>query len=182
LKLRIPGWAAGQPVPSDLYSYEDKETADISIKVNGERIDSSTEDGYAILNRSWKSGDRVEIDFPMPIRRVHAHPNVEADQGRVALERGPIVYCAEGVDNQGHVENLVLGDDVNLLAERQPDLLNGVTVMSGSVEAWVNDNSSPDGMDEIPFMAIPYYAWNHRGPCEMAVWLPENKNVAVIPE
>jgi len=178
--LRLPGWAQGKPIPSDLYSYVDDESPEIPIRINGETVDYRVEKGYAVFDRLWKKGDRVEIEFPIPVRRVKAHPKVEADQGRVAFERGPIVYCAEGIDHQGHVENLVLSEPTVLTPEWRSDLLNGVTVLTGGVERKSISGNANATLAEVPFMAIPYYAWNHRGPCEMAVWLPEDEAHAVL--
>ena len=153
LSLRVPGWAKGQPVPSDLYRYVDDTPAEIGLTINGGSLVVRDEDGYINLNREWHAGDTVELDFPMPIRRVVAHPNVADCAGKVALERGAIVYAAEAVDNNGHVLDMTLTDDKPLSAEHRPDLLGGMTVITGE-----------------NFMAIPYYAWAHRGTGEMAVW------------
>ena len=99
--MRIPGWALGKPVPGDLYRFADPQAAPVSLKVNGEPVEAEPgQDGYVHLKRSWKAGDRVELDLPMPVRRVLAHEKVEANKGKVALMRGPVVYCLEGVDNK----------------------------------------------------------------------------------
>jgi uncharacterized protein len=154
LSLRVPGWVKGQPVPSDLYRYLDDTAGDITLKVNRQTIFVSDENhDYINLTREWRSGDIVEIDFPMPIRRVIAHPNIDDLVGKVALERGAIVYAAEAVDNNGHALNITLPDDKSLSAEHHADLLGGVTVITGE-----------------NFTAIPYYAWAHRGVGEMTVW------------
>ena len=182
LRLRLPIWARGRPLPSDLYSYVNDETSEILIRINGQEVPYSQDKGYAVLSRQWKKGDTVEIEFPMPVRRVHARKEVQADRGRVAFERGPIVYCAEGVDHGGHVENLIIGPECVLTPQHRPDLLGGVVVLSGMVQAKSPaEGGEPAVQDGVPFQAIPYYSWNHRGPCEMAVWLPENEEVAVTP-
>jgi len=115
----------------------------------------------------------VELSLPMPVHRVTSDERVAADAGRVALERGPIVYCAEAVDNGGRVFNLVLPDDAPLRAEPRPDLLGGVTVIAGRALALV---AGEDGRSvltrEQDFVAVPYSVWAHRGEGEMAVWLP----------
>ncbi len=154
LMLRVPGWVKGQPVPGDLYRYLDATPGAVSLRLNGAPLAGEETDGYLTITRDWAAGDIVEIDFPMPIRRVLAHPAISDTVGKVALERGPLVYAAEGIDNGGHALDLILPDDLPLYAEHRPELLNGVTVIRG------------DG-----FMAIPYYAWGHRGVHEMAVWL-----------
>ena len=103
LKIRIPGWAKGQPVPSDLYTQTKPSSAmEISVAVNGRAGNGVPgKDGYLTVEREWKGGDVVEVDLPMPVKRIRAHAKVEADKGRLAVERGPIVYCAEGCDNGG---------------------------------------------------------------------------------
>jgi hypothetical protein len=161
LHLRVPGWAQGQPVPSDLYRYAQPAAEAVRIQVNGEEIPVEPVKGFVTISRTWQSGDRVMIELPMPVQRVLGHEQVAANRGRVALERGPLVYCVEGVDN-GRLADLHLPDDAALTAEHQPDLLGGVTVIRGE--------------GERPFLAIPYYAWANRGAGEMAVWLPVNGN------
>lgn len=174
--VRVPGWSRNKPVPGDLYRYEDTESEAYSIKVNGEPFAGSLEKGYARLRRTWADGDIIEVDLPMPVRRVAAHPEVKEDLGKVALERGPIVYCAEWPDNQGKVGDLVLNDDARPAAEFLPGLFNGVTVIKGRVTAL---EARPEGKPGVrktrDFLAIPYYAWAHRGPGEMAVWLPRGE-------
>jgi DUF1680 family protein len=173
LHVRIPGWAQGRPVPSDLYRYADPAVAPFSLAVNGRPVKPEIVKGFAVLPRTWRAGDVVELDLPMEVRRVLAHEKVEADAGRVALERGPVVYCAEAVDNGGRAFNLVLPDDARLEARPRPDLLGGVTVVAGRALALL---PGADGRSvvtqEQDFVAIPYYAWAHRGEGEMAVWLP----------
>ena len=134
LKLRIPGWAQGRPVPGDLYRYASQATPPVTLTVNGQSVELDLQDGYATLRRAWQSGDVVELDLPMPVRRVVAHENVVDDRGRVAIERGPVLYCIEGADHGGRVLNLVLPDEAELSPEHRADLLGGVTVLRGA--AW----------------------------------------------
>jgi DUF1680 family protein len=173
LHVRIPGWAQGRPVPSDLYRYADPAVAPFSLAVNGRPVKPEIVKGFAVLPRTWRAGDAVELDLPMEVRRVLAHEKVEADAGRVALERGPVVYCAEAVDNGGRAFNLVLPDDARLEARPRPDLLGGVTVVAGRALALLpGADGRSVATQEQEFVAIPYYAWAHRGEGEMAVWLP----------
>jgi DUF1680 family protein len=127
------------------------------------------------MQRTWKAGDTVELSLPMEVRRVTSNEKVKADAGRVALERGPVVYCAEGVDNGGQVLNLVLPDDASLQARHRADLLGGVTVIEGQALAL---HPAEDGRSVVTrkqhFVAVPYYAWGHRGSGEMEVWLPRH--------
>jgi DUF1680 family protein len=134
LRVRIPGWAREQPVPSDLYTYADADSAALpwTLSVNGEAQEVALDRGYAVLERRWKAGDSVELSLPMPVRRVESHERVTANAGRIALERGPIVYAVEAVDNGGDVFNIVLPDDATLVPEHRADFLGGVTVLRGT--------------------------------------------------
>ena len=114
LHVRVPGWAQGRPVPSDLYRYAEAGTEAFTLAVNGQPVKPEIVQGFAVLRRTWKAGDAVELSLPMRVRRVLSHEKVAADAGRVALERGPVVYCAEAVDNGGRALNLVLPDDAAL--------------------------------------------------------------------
>jgi len=132
LNLRIPGWARNQPLPGDLYTYMDTIDEEVTLKVNGEAAPIKLNLGYAGLSRFWKDGDMIELHLPMPARRVLAHAKVKADVGRVAVERGPLVYCAEWPDNSGRVHNLILKDNFKLKTEYRADLLQGVTLITGT--------------------------------------------------
>lgn len=162
LNIRVPGWARERPVPSRLYRYVGKTPATPSLRINGESRPLRLDDGYSTVTRTWSDGDVVELDLPMHVRRVVAHDSVEANRGKVALERGPIVYAVEGVDNEGSVLDLSIGGDSKIEAEYRHNLLHGVTILRGQAY---------DGSHQQPFTAIPYYAWAHRGESEMAVWL-----------
>ncbi|HYN02813.1 MAG TPA: glycoside hydrolase family 127 protein, partial [Vicinamibacteria bacterium] len=120
--VRVPGWAQGRPVPSDLYRYAEAGTEAVTLTLNGQPVKPEIVRGFAVLRRTWKAGDAIELAFPMSVRRVLSHERVAADAGRVALERGPVVYCAEAVDNGGRAFNLVLPDDAKLEAHERPDL------------------------------------------------------------
>jgi uncharacterized protein len=172
LAIRIPGWAQGHPVPGDLYAYSDGRVSPVVVRLNGSEITPGPQQGYVKIRRIWNPGDTVEVDFPMPVRRVLANPAVKADLGRVAVERGPVVFCAEWPDNGGQVRNLVLADDVALSSESRSDLLGGVTVVDGDGAALVEPRPGRPAF-ETPqkTLLIPYYAWAHRGPGEMMVWL-----------
>jgi DUF1680 family protein len=164
VNVRIPGWAVGKPMPSDLYSYLSENPEKVTLKLNGEPIDIKTDKGYAVIDRKWSKGDTIELDLPMPIRRVIANENVKDDIGKTALVRGPIVYCAEWVDNDNKVLDMVVPDNAEFQTQYKKDLLNGLTVITGDIL----DESG----NERKLTAIPYYAWSHRGPGEMTVWLP----------
>jgi uncharacterized protein len=179
LAVRVPGWALNHPVPSDLYTYPEPTSGAPSIKVNGAPADLNLDKGYALVMRTWKPGDVVELSLPMPVRRVVAHEAVEADRGRVAVERGPLVYCAEGVDNDGRVSNLVLPDGAALTAEPRPDLLGGIVVIKGEAEA-ISEKAGKVVSEKKPVTLIPYYSWANRGRNEMAVWLAREPGKARV--
>jgi DUF1680 family protein len=169
--VRIPGWARNEAVPSDLYTFltivEDKPT----LKVNGKALRWSIEKGYARIERRWQKGDTIELDLPMPIRRLVANQQVQVDRGKVALQRGPLVYCLEGPDNEGTALNLAVADNAKLHSEYRPDLLGGVAVITGTAQvAKRNLDGTVFSAGTKPFTAIPYYAWAHRGRAEMTVW------------
>ncbi len=179
IAIRIPGWARNQPVPSDLYSYLKASDEKLRLQVNEIPLDFTVENGFVRIDREWKKGDRIVFDLPMPIRRVQSHEKVEENAGRVALERGPLVYCAEWVDNHGYVSNIILQDDVELESQFRENLINGVILIQGMTTALKYDK---DGKTPIKvkhgFTAIPYYAWAHRDQGEMMVWLARDESIA----
>ena len=176
IHLRIPGWAQEQPIPSDLYRFSDKSTAVPTLKVNGRNVPVKLAKGYVAIERTWKKGDVVELNLPMPVRRVVANEQVAADRGRVAIQRGPIVFAAEWVDNpNGKVRNLMLPDSAKLTAEFNPALLNGVEVVRSRAVSLSRDARGKVVRTEQNFTAIPYYAWANRGKGEMMVWLPRTE-------
>ncbi|MEA3364395.1 MAG: glycoside hydrolase family 127 protein, partial [Candidatus Hydrogenedentes bacterium] len=180
LNIRIPGWAQGQPIASDLYRYQDPSSEGFELAINDGPQNPELVNGYARLKRTWFKGDTVHLTLPMPVRRVLAHEKVEADRGRVAIERGPIVYCAEGVDNDGHVLNFVLPDNAELGPEHIPTLLDGVTVLKGHALKRQRNKAGEAVLEEAGITLIPYYGWSHRGIGEMQVWLARTEDVAHI--
>ncbi len=178
LCLRIPGWAQGRPVPSDLYRYMDANAASPQLSINGKPLALQIEKGYAVIHRAWKAGDKVELTLDMPVRRVLAHEAVEDDRGRVALERGPIVFCTEGIDNGGHALSLYLPDNAPLATEFRADLLHGVQVITGMARALQRGENNAVNDVEWPMVAIPNYAWGHRGTGDMAVWMASTADKA----
>ena len=179
IDVRIPGWARNEAAPSDLYRFLDRVEQPAALKVNGKLVPIKLEKGYASLRRDWKRGDVIELTLPMPVRRVAADENVGADRGRVALQRGPLVYCAEWPDNPaGHVRNLVLPDNARLTAEFEPGVLKGITVIKGRALGLAYDAQGNVTKAEQDFAAIPYYAWANRGRGQMVVWIPNNESSA----
>ncbi len=178
IALRIPGWAQNRPVPGDLYTFDRTDESEIKLMVNNQPSDYQMQNGYAVLKQNWTNGDKINLNLPMPIRRIVASEKVTADANRVALQRGPFVYCAEWPDNEGHVLNLVLKDDAELKAEQLEDLFDSVTVIRGKALALSLTQDSNSVSKQQEFLAIPYYAWANRGPGEMAVWLARDESAA----
>jgi DUF1680 family protein len=174
LRLRIPGWASNQAMPSNLYIFETTSDKKMTLKINGNAADFTMDKGYAVVKRTWKKGDVVELVLPMEVRRIIANKNVKEDIGKVALQRGPLMYCAEWPDNNSSVSNLILPATATFSSEFKPDLLHGVTVIKSEASAILIDPSgSSVSSVKQGFTAIPYYAWAHRGKGEMVVWIPE---------
>ena len=163
LAVRIPGWCRVA-----------------KVAVNGEEIPLApiTEKGYARITRTWEPGDVVELTFPMPVERIEANPKVRMDAGKIALQRGPIVYCLEETDNGPDLNDILLPHDTALSAEYMPALLGGTVVIRGTARRRKNDgwedalySSVPSTYEEIPLTAIPYALWANREPGEMLVWI-----------
>lgn len=172
MKIRIPGWVRNQVVPSDLYTYSDGKRPGYSVKVNGEAVTSALDQGYFIIERKWKKGDRVELQLDMEVRTVKANGKVEADRGRMAVERGPIVYCAEWPDNSFNVLSLLMNQHPQFEVVERPDLLYGLNQIKTPVQTLEYDEQGRLVVKDQELTLIPYYAWAHRGPGNMAVWLP----------
>ena len=172
MHVRIPGWARNEAVPGDLYTFMDKAAAPAVVTVNGSPVSNAVQKGYVSIDRAWKAGDVVELTLPMPVRRVLAHPKVEANKDRVALQRGPIVYAAEWADNpNGKTRNIVLPDASQLTTEFRSDLLNGVQVIKGKSFGLAKTEAGAVTKAEQDFVAIPYATWANRGRGQMNVWL-----------
>ncbi len=175
MKVRIPGWARGEAVPGDLYRFTDKDVKQtVQLQVNGREQPLELDNGYAKITRQWHAGDVISLSLPMTIHRVVANEKVTDDQGKVALQRGPIVYAAEWVDSPDkHVRNIVLEDSARLKASFEPTLLHGVEVIEGRATAYRLDANHQLQHSDEAFRAIPYYAWANRGPGQMEVWLAD---------
>ncbi len=172
--VRIPGWARNEPVPSDLYRFLNESSEKATLEVNGESVDLNIDKGFASISRRWEKGDYIELNLPMPIRRVVSHENVKDNTGRTAIQRGPVVYCFEGLDNPQGVAGLTLQANAMLRDEYRGDLLGGIVTVKGLGRIQQPQQESEMMLNSIEVVAIPYYAWAHRGKSEMAVWLPES--------
>jgi len=172
LKIRVPGWVQNEVVPGNLYSYTDKKALGYTVKVNGKIVTSIVEKGYFSINRAWKKGDKVEIHFDMEARTVKANPAVEADRGKIAVERGPIVYCAEWPDNDFNIFSIIMNKKPVFNVETKPNLLYGINTIQTDAQSLSYDAQGKLVAKEVKLNLIPYYAWAHRGSGDMAVWLP----------
>ncbi len=172
MHLRIPGWVRGAVVPSDLYRYADGQELGYTVTVNGEPVAGELQKGYLLIDRKWKKGDVVEVHFDMKPRVVKANGKVEADRGRVAVERGPLVYCAEWPDNDFNVHNILLNQHPSFQVVERPDLLYGIHEITTDAQALSYDAAGKLAVRDVKLTLIPYYAWAHRGEGDMEVWLP----------
>jgi hypothetical protein len=176
LKIRIPGWVRNRPVPSNLYVYSDSLQPRYSVSVNGRTVESDLHDGYFSVERNWKRGDRISIHFDMPARTVTANSAVAADRGRVAVERGPIVYCAEAVDNNFDIRTAVVNLSPKFEESSSLDL-HGIIRLQTDAQTLTRTADGRLSLSDVKLRLIPYYAWCHRGAGVMAVWL--NQSVAL---
>lgn len=181
LRLRIPGWAHNEPVPGNTYRYLKNDAQPVSLIVNGKKFAYTQDQGYAVINREWKKGDVIVFQMPMPVQRVIATDSVKNDRNQVALQRGPLVYCFEGADNNGQALNLLLPDEATFSITHTDTLLNGVTVLRAELPAVT---VSSDGLQvqttRQVATAIPYYAWANRGAGQMQVWLPRRAGAVKV--
>ncbi|HMR58175.1 MAG TPA: glycoside hydrolase family 127 protein, partial [Cyclobacteriaceae bacterium] len=167
--------------PGDLFVFDNKTHDAFTLLVNGKPAPYQMDNGYATLTREWKKGDVVELNLPMEVKRITSRTEVKQNENRVALQRGPLVYCVEGADNDGYAWNFVLPDKVNFTTQFNKDLLEGITTIQFNAPTL---HINPDGQsirtDIKKITAIPYYAWCNRGQNQMQVWLPRSfKDVKV---
>ena len=172
MAIRIPGWLK-EPVPSDLYRYVNGEDGVAEVLVNGQKADGRMEQGYLVISRKWKKGDIITLHLPMPVRTVAANEHVAADRGREAVERGPLVYCIEGVDYPGiNIFNFILSDYPQYEVEESLGPVNVKRVIYAN--ARLAERGAKLELRDYHIKLIPYYAWNHRGATAMDVWLANN--------
>jgi uncharacterized protein len=174
LKLRIPGWARNEALPGGLYKFIDQNNDTVKILVNGKTVETRNAGGYALIRRRWRPGDKIELDLPMPVRKVIADKRIEDDRDKMAVQRGPLIYCAEWPDNNsGNVLNLMIRENAEMTPEFVPSLLQGTEVIrTKGYETKRTLDGRVDTMKEEPVTLIPYALWNNRGPGQMMVWLP----------
>jgi hypothetical protein len=153
LHIRIPGWVLNTPVPSDLFRFVDEQQSQPLLMVNGEEVEINIEKGYAVLNGNWEQGDQITLELPMEDRVILAHEKVSAKSGLLAVQYGPLVYCAEQIDNDADVLEAEIGPDSEFEFQFNPGLLGGVNMLKG---------------EELKL--VPYYAWANREVGKMNVW------------
>lgn len=177
MKIRIPGWLRNKVVPSDLYFYDDSIKLNYSVSVNGKKVDGQIDNGYLTIDRKWKKGDNIDIHFDMKPRLVKANANVYDDYGRVAVERGPLVYCAEWADNDFDVFHFILNKNTAFTVNDKPKLLGGIKEVTANGLVFTTDDNGKVSVDNKIITLIPYYAWCHRGPGKMIVWMASGLEV-----
>lgn len=171
MMVRIPGWVRGDVVPSDLYAYADGKQLGYKVSVNGEEVNGELENGYLAIDRKWKKGDEVRIHFDMSPRLVKANRKVVADRGRLAVERGPLVYCAEWPDNKFNFFHFVMNKNPQFVLANQPALIGGIKQLKLDGRVLSFDSSGKLQATDAILTMIPYYAWAHRGQGNMQVWI-----------
>ncbi|MDQ6902952.1 MAG: glycoside hydrolase family 127 protein, partial [Bacteroidota bacterium] len=182
LLIRVPGWAQNEAIPSDLYTYKNSSDKKTIITVNGKKVAYDIQNGYAVIKRTWKKNDIINVNLPMEVREVVANNSVKNDIGKVALQRGPIMYCAEWVDNNGKAANIIIPAGATFTTEYKPGLLNGIEILKGNALAVTVDEKEQNVKTITQaFTAIPYYAWANRGKGEMMVWFPQKiKDIDIV--
>ncbi len=172
IHIRIPGWLK-EPAAGGLYNYTDSGAAKPIVTLNGKPVSYKEEKGYAVITRTWKKGDIIQFETPMRVREIVSRPELKQNEGRIALQYGPMVYCIEGADNNQRAFNFVLAEHPEYRVSFRPDLLNGVNTVNFNANILeVDANGRSVSTVKKGMTAIPYYAWNNRGPNEMQVWLP----------
>lgn len=173
LHIRIPGWASGEAVPGGLYSFEDTSVTAFTVRLNGKEVPYKREKGYIVLDREWKKGDVVQLTLPMDIKRVISRPEVSENTDRVAIQRGPLVYCVESTDNDGQAWNIILSKNTNLTTVEKTIISEPVVAIQGETpKLTISGDGNNIRTENKPLVAIPYYTWANRKRSEMQVWLP----------
>lgn len=173
LYLRIPGWVSNVPVPGDLYRFSNESKAAVTVKLNGKPVEYREENGYVVINRTWQTGDVVELSLPMDVKQVVAKKELVAANDRIAIQRGPLVYCVEGVDNNGQAWNLLVPEQTAFSTRQYQVSTEPVVAIQADLSVV---GPSADGASVVTerktVTAIPYYVWANRGKSPMQVWLP----------
>ena len=174
INIRIPGWAKGVAIPSDLYHFNNHTSNKIIISINGKVTAYNVVNGYAVLNRRWKPGDVITMQLPMDVQTIQSNPNLIDNIGKIALQKGPLLYCAESADNSGSISRFVLQKNCTFSSRFDSNLLNGINLIKATTYQQT-DTLNPNKTIQVPFTAIPYYAWANRGKGEMMLWFSATK-------
>ena len=179
LMIRIPDWAENEAIPGGLYKFREESNDKVTLTVNDQSEKLNLNKGYAVITRTWKKEDRIRIEFPMPVREITADERVADDRDKIAVQRGPVIYCAEWADNKGgNILNLVVDKDAGFTSEFKPALLGGTeTINTTAHQVEKNLDGTLKVLPDETLTLIPYFLWNNRGPGEMMVWLPTTENV-----
>ncbi|MBS1545453.1 MAG: glycoside hydrolase family 127 protein [Bacteroidetes bacterium] len=174
LHVRIPSWVDAEPAPGELYNFQDKASQNFTLLVNGKPATYTMDKGYAVIDREWKKDDKVELTLPMEVKRIVARAEVKQDEERIALQRGPLVYCVEGADNNGKAWDFIVPDQTSFQTNFDKNLLGGVvTIKFQSPVVMVSPDGQSVSTQTKTITAIPYYSWCNRGQNPMQVWLPK---------
>ena len=177
LNLRIPGWALNEAIPGGLYKFTDRDSSRYIVMVNGKPANPEVINGYAVISRNWKKGDKVTLTLPMSVRQVAADERISDDRDKIAVQRGPVIFCAEWPDNKdSSVLNLSIDVNKGFESEFRDDLLGGTEIIktTGYQTGKMTDGRVDTPLPQ-PVTLIPYAFWNNRGPGQMRVWLPVMK-------
>lgn len=173
LNLRLPSWAKEDPMPGDLYRFDGESKESFKISLNGKSVPYKEVNGYVVIDREWKKGDKLQYTLPMEVKKVISRDELVANKDRVAIQRGPLVYCVEGVDNDGKAWNILMPDNTdfevvefNVMDEKVMAIKADMSVLK------VSEDGSKILMEKKKITAVPYYTWANRGQNEMQVWLP----------
>ncbi len=172
MMLRIPGWAGESPLPGDLYYFADEAKSKPEIFINDKKYNYELVDGYALIKREWKKGDQIRLELPMEIRKIKANEKIADDRGKLAVSRGPVVYCAEWIDNNGKARNIMVDSDVVFENSFKPEMIDGIEILEAEGYKVSLDDNDRLVKEKDDLLLIPYYAWAHRRIGEMLVWLP----------
>lgn len=174
VRIRIPGWAQGQAISSDLYTFSHTPGKKVIILVNGKLTEYTMDNGYAVINKTWKKGDHIQLELPMTVEKIISNEKVVNNKGKIALQFGPLIYCLESPDNFGATSNVIVPETSTFTTKFQPALLKGVMTLQGNgIAVMIDEEKNSVETKAQPVTAIPYYAWAHRGKGEMTVWIPQ---------
>jgi DUF1680 family protein len=173
LHVRIPGWAVNQPVPGETYQFTDKTDSTFTIALNGKPVKYSMQNGYAVIARDWKKGDLLTLNLPMPVRKIKAIDSVKVNLNKIALQRGPLMYCVEQVNTDQNKQSYIVPENTAFNTVYDQNMLNGIVMIKAQVPV-LTPTADGSGIKtgQGTLTAIPYYSWANRGKSEMQVWLP----------